>query len=245
MSRILLVLTALCPLLSALAAPADYFGIEVVDEETGRGVPMVELKTTSSATYYTDSSGFVAFYEPGLMNQKVWFSVAAHGYESAPDGFGMRGVSLDTKPEAVSQIKIKRLNIAQRLYRITGQGIYRDTIMLGRKTPIKQPLFNAQVTGQDSILNTIYKGKLYWLPTLPLTGGATPRRLQFFASRADSISARNYRVAASRVTSCRFGFQSCPAAPSSLFARDRNTKKRHASVESIQFVFHPASARFS
>src|SRR5438552_1241063 len=67
-----------------------YFAIEVVDEQTGRGVPMVELTTTSSASYYTDSNGLIAFNEPGLMDRKVWFGVASHGYEFAPDGFGIR-----------------------------------------------------------------------------------------------------------------------------------------------------------
>ena len=50
-------------------SPSPYFAIHVVDAETGRGVPMVELQTTSSVRYYTDSNGLVAFAEPGLMNQ--------------------------------------------------------------------------------------------------------------------------------------------------------------------------------
>jgi hypothetical protein len=35
--------------------------IEVVDRQTGRGVPMVELQTTSGARYYTDSAGLQRF----------------------------------------------------------------------------------------------------------------------------------------------------------------------------------------
>src|SRR3954464_12570882 len=116
--------------------PGRYFAIEVVDEQTGRGVPMVELQTTSSARYYTDSNGLVAFDEPGLMDKKVFFGVSAHGYEFPPDGFGIRGVVLETKPGGGAQLKIRRINIAERLYRITGQGIYRDTVLLGRKPPI-------------------------------------------------------------------------------------------------------------
>jgi hypothetical protein len=139
-----------------------WFGIEVVDEQTSRGVPMVELQTTSGIRFYTDSSGLVAFYEPGLMNQKVWFGISAHGYEFAPDGFGLRGASLLTKPGAIETLRIKRINIAERLYRITGEGIYRDTVLLGRKPPIAEPLLNALVTGQDGILNAFYRGKLYW-----------------------------------------------------------------------------------
>jgi hypothetical protein len=144
------------------AAPSDYFAIQVVDEATGRGVPMVELQTTSAVTYETDSNGLVAFFEPGLMNQKVFFSVASHGYESPKDGFGIAGVVLETKPGASATIKLKRINIAERLYRITGAGIYRDTVLLGKKPPIDQPLLNAQVTGQDGTLNVIFNNKLYW-----------------------------------------------------------------------------------
>jgi hypothetical protein len=141
---------------------AQPFAIEVVDDQTGRGVPMVELQTTSAIRYYTDSAGVVAFDEPGLMNQKVHFAVSSHGYEFARDGFGIRGIVLETKPGTVAKLKIKRINIAERLYRITGSGIYADTIRLGRKPPIDQPLLNAQITGQDGILNAIYRGKLWW-----------------------------------------------------------------------------------
>jgi hypothetical protein len=143
-------------------APNVYFGIEVVDEETGRGVPMVELQTTSGTRYYTDSNGLVAFYEPGLMGRKVWFGVSSHGYEFHADGFGVRGATLEAGAGKIAQLKIKRLNIAERLYRITGQGIYRDTVLLGRKPPIAEPLLNAQVTGQDGILTAVYRDRLYW-----------------------------------------------------------------------------------
>jgi hypothetical protein len=144
------------------AGPGRYFAIEVVDEQTGRGVPMVELQATSGARYYTDSNGLVAFDEPGLMGKRVFFGVAAHGYEFRPDGFGIRGVALEAKPGGVAKLKVKRINIAERLYRITGQGIYRDTVLLGRKAPIAEPLLNAEVTGQDGILTAVYRGKLYW-----------------------------------------------------------------------------------
>src|SRR2546421_4063610 len=91
--------------------PGRYFAIEVVDEATGRGVPMVELQTTSGVRYYTDSDGLIAFFEPGLMNRKVWFGVSSHGYEFPPDGFGIRGVTLETRPGAIARLKIRRLNI--------------------------------------------------------------------------------------------------------------------------------------
>ncbi|GAC1334942.1 MAG: DUF4185 domain-containing protein [Isosphaeraceae bacterium] len=142
--------------------PNGYFAIEVIDDQTGRGVPMVELRTTNSVSYMTDSAGLVAFDEPGLMGKNVFFSVSSHGYECPRDGFGIRGVVLETKQGASAKIKIKRINIAERLYRITGQGIYRDSVLLGRKVPIADPLLNAQVMGQDGTLNALYRGKLYW-----------------------------------------------------------------------------------
>src|SRR2546421_9266481 len=95
---------------------AKYFKIQVVDEQTNRGVPLVELTTTSDVSYVTDSNGIVAFYEPGLMGQKVFFYVKSHGYEFPKDGFGYRGLRLDLAEGGSATIKIKRLNIAERLY---------------------------------------------------------------------------------------------------------------------------------
>src|SRR5690348_1106772 len=52
---------------SAQEPASCFFAIQVVDEQTGRGVPLVELQTTSAVSYYTDSNGLIAFDEPGLM----------------------------------------------------------------------------------------------------------------------------------------------------------------------------------
>ena len=147
-----------------LAAPvqSDYFRITVVDEDTGRGVPLVELRTVHNVRYWTDSAGVVAFYEPDLMNHRVFFFVTSHGYQFAKDGFGMRGKALEVAPGGEATLKIKRQNIAQRLYRVTGGGIYRDTLLVGGKAPIEKPLLNADVIGSDSVVNAVYRGKLYW-----------------------------------------------------------------------------------
>ena len=150
--------------LQSMAATNSCFGIEVVDDQTGRGVPLVELETVSHTRYVTDSAGLVAVDDPALLGRKVFFSVKSFGYEFPPDGFGSRGVALDVKAGEVATLKIKRTNIAERLYRVTGEGIYADTLLLGRKPPIKQPLVNAQVTGQDSVQSLVYKGKIrfFW-----------------------------------------------------------------------------------
>lgn len=142
---------------------AQPFGIQVVDESTGRGVPLVELKSVDGQVWVTDSAGRVAFDEPGLMGQPVFFTVQSHGYEYPKDGFGMRGVQL--KPEAGGRatLKVKRLNIAERLYRQTGRGVYRDTVLLGEKPPIAEGLVQARVVGQDSAQVAVYRGKLFWV----------------------------------------------------------------------------------
>lgn len=140
----------------------DYFAIKVIDADTQRGVPLVELKTVNNIRYYTDSGGYIAFHEPGLMDRKVYFHVKSHGYHRNADMFGYRGTSLLTTPGKTATVTIKRDNIAERLYRITGQGVYRDTILLGLKPPIKEGLLNGRVLGQDTVMATVYKDKVYW-----------------------------------------------------------------------------------
>jgi hypothetical protein len=151
-----------CLLLGAGLAGAEPFGIEVVDDATGRGVPLVELQTTDGQVWITDSAGRVAFEEPGLMNTTVFFSVRSHGYEFPKDAFGMAGVRLTPKAGERTTLKIQRLNIAERLYRLTGRGIYRDTVLLGEKPPIAEPLLAGRVSGQDSAQAVVYREKLFW-----------------------------------------------------------------------------------
>ena len=147
----------------AHAAPADYFRINVVDQDTGRGVPLVELKTTSEVKYYTDSNGVVAVGDPEFLGHKVYFSVKSDGYEVPKDAFGYRGQALDVRAGGSAEIKIKRTQIAQRLYRITGAGIYADSVLTGAPVPIQKPLLNGLVTGQDTVEAVPYGSKLFWL----------------------------------------------------------------------------------
>jgi hypothetical protein len=168
-----LALTALASL-ATLAPAADYFAIHVVDEATGRGVPLVELKTTHNIRYFTDNNGYVAFDEPGLLRQRVFFSVSSPGYEFPKDGFGLTGVALDVKPGGRATLKVKRRNLAERLYRVTGGGLYRDSVLLGEPVPVREPLLNGQVLGQDSVQPIVHRDRLYWFwgdtsrPSYPL-----------------------------------------------------------------------------
>jgi hypothetical protein len=165
------------------AKPSDYFSIHIVDDQTGRGVPLVQLQTTNKVRYYTDSNGYVAFDEPGLMNQDIYFAIASWGYQGPDFAFGNKGAVLRTVPGNVSEIKIHRLNIAERMYRLTGEGIYRDTVLLGRKPPVAEGLLNGKIMGSDTVETAVYRGQMYWFwgdadcPFFPLgnfsTTGAT------------------------------------------------------------------------
>src|SRR5437867_913491 len=82
----------------ALPGTNDYFSILVVDEETGRGVPLVELKTVNHVSYYTDSAGLTAFYEPALMGQTAFFHIKSHGYEFPKGRFRQSGQGHQGQP---------------------------------------------------------------------------------------------------------------------------------------------------
>src|SRR5439155_16047468 len=84
------------------------FKIRVVDAQTGRGVPLVELKTVNNLRYYTDSNGVAAVREPDLMGQTVYFHIKSHGYEYPKDGFGFRGKALAVAEGVSAELKIQR-----------------------------------------------------------------------------------------------------------------------------------------
>ncbi|RYG20997.1 hypothetical protein EON82_19550 [bacterium] len=144
--------------LALLALATPFFKIQVVDAGTGRGVPLVELRTVNNLVFVTDSNGLVAFNEPGLMDRKVYFHVRSHGYELPKDGFGYRGVALTPRAGGSETIRLPRLNIAERIARLTGSGIYRDSHLLGEKAP----KLEERLLGQDTAQAEIYRGRMMW-----------------------------------------------------------------------------------
>ncbi len=173
--------------LTSLAAEREradkYFKITVVEAQNGRGVPLVELRTVDNVRYYTDSNGVVGFFDSGLMGEDVFFYVSSPGYEFPKDGFGKQGKALKAIAGGSAELKVERVNIAQRLYRITGADIYGDSVLVGQPTPLAKPTLNARVVGQDTAFSTVFRGKLFWFwgdtarPSYPLgnfqTTGAT------------------------------------------------------------------------
>lgn len=170
-----------------------YFGIQVVDAETGRGVPLVELETIEHVRFVTDNAGWIAIDESAWMGRDVFFFVRSHGYAFPKDGFGFEGKPLKVRAGDRVRLTIQRRNRAERVARLTGAGLLRDSRLLeGVDAASSAP--RADVVGCDSVLNAIYRDKLFWFwgdtsrPHHPLGGsfhmtgatmrlGSTPRVL--------------------------------------------------------------------
>lgn len=142
---------------------SEYSVIRVVDETTGRGVPLVELELPNKVKYWTDSAGVASLNERSLKDHEVFIKIRSHGYEyphKTPMG---RGTIVKIESNRPKELSIRRTMIAERLYRLTGEGIYRDSIMAGLPIPKKEPVWNGQVLGQDTVSTTIYRDKIFWI----------------------------------------------------------------------------------
>lgn len=156
----LLILSATSLLFATTSAedPLSLCRIEVVEKGSGWPVPLIELRTTHQLRYVTDNAGMIAFDAPELMGQLTWFDVIGHGYEVEKDGFGMKGVRLTPQPGKTVRVEVSRTNIARRIGRLTGGGIFAESQRLGGEREWK----NSGILGCDSIQNAIHRGKLFW-----------------------------------------------------------------------------------
>lgn len=139
--------------------PAPY-RFEVVEQGTGRPVPLVELRTTHHLRFVSDNAGMIAIDAPELMGRATWFDVIGHGYEVTADGLGSRGFRTVIEPGGRSRLAVKRTAIAERVGRLTGVGMLAESRKLGDTTyeSVEQP----GVTGCDTVQNAVHNGKLYW-----------------------------------------------------------------------------------
>lgn len=150
-------------LLTTSTCYATPFWIRVVDDATGRGVPLVQLSTPRDAIrFWTDSNGVAAIDDATLDGHDVTFTVKSHGYEFQQRIQNEPAARVHVEAEHHAELKIHRVNIAERLYRVTGADIYRDSVLAGLPVPIAQPLLNGGVTGQDTNISVPYQGKLFW-----------------------------------------------------------------------------------
>jgi hypothetical protein len=147
----------------AAATSSSYAAVRVVDENTGRGVPLVRLCSTSNVCYWTDSNGVIAIDEPDFLGKRVFFSIESEGYSYQQKSFGTPGTTIDVEPGKVATLKIQRLNLAERLYRVTGEGIYHDSELAGLPVPPGQETLADETTGMDSVMYAVYRGQIFWL----------------------------------------------------------------------------------
>lgn len=152
------VLLGLLATLCATAFSIEPYRIEVLEKGSGWPVPLVELRTTNDVRFVTDNAGVVAFDLPEVMGRETWFGVFGHGYEVAPDGFGMRGFRLTPQPGKTLKVEVTRKTIAKRLGRLTGAGLFAESQKTGHDLDWRE----SGVVGSDSVQNAVYRGKLFW-----------------------------------------------------------------------------------
>lgn len=139
-----------------LPLPSEIFGLRIVDKVSKRGVPLVRVVNAEGEEFWSDNQGFVAFDDTTLIGKNLNLKLSSDGYESSE-------ASLTASKGQVETLEITRRNIAERLYRSTGAGSYRDSVLLGFKTPVAKPHVDGLVSGQDTLNAIIYKSKIFWI----------------------------------------------------------------------------------
>ncbi|GAA5116484.1 hypothetical protein JIN84_18910 [Luteolibacter yonseiensis] len=175
--------SALFIILSCTAFAAEPCRIEIVDKQNGWPVPLVELRSVHDTIHVSDNLGLIAIDEPELLNQEVYFAVRGHGYGVPKDGFGYQGVRTTLKSGGKFRIEVERQNLAKRLGRLTGAGLFAE----GEKLGIPPLLPETGVFGCDSVLTAPIGDKIFHLwgdtmiPGYPLgiytsSAATTPRQ---------------------------------------------------------------------
>ncbi|WP_367872037.1 hypothetical protein [Luteolibacter sp. Populi] len=145
--------------LSGVACAAEPCRIEIVDKENGWPVPLVELRTTHDARYVSDNAGLIALEDPEMLGREVFFHVKGHGYGVKKDGFGYEGVRVIPQQGGKLRIEVERRNVAKRLGRLTGSGLFGESVKLGATSPLP----DTGVFGCDSVLMARHGSHLFWL----------------------------------------------------------------------------------
>ncbi|MGM0599912.1 MAG: hypothetical protein ACQETH_08875 [Candidatus Rifleibacteriota bacterium] len=156
-----LLLVAEC--VSAVSAEFQPFVIRITEQDSGKPVPLIELELENRARFISDNQGIISIIAPDLNGRTVRFLVEGHGYNiGKTDFWGQESISCQIKPGKTFSLKIKRKQLAQRLYRITGAGRYNHSILAGltKGIPVKN-LLPGNVIGQDSLIAIPWKDKLW------------------------------------------------------------------------------------
>ncbi|RYD19084.1 MAG: hypothetical protein EOP88_20295 [Verrucomicrobiaceae bacterium] len=172
---------ALLFFISTFAFAVEPCRIEIVDKQNGWPVPLVELRSVHDSLHVSDNLGLVAIDDPDLLDREVYFHVKGHGYGLQKDGFGFEGVRATLKAGGKFRIELERRNLAKRLGRLTGAGLFAE----GQKLGIAPLLPEGGVFGCDTVLTATVGDRIFslWgdtmLPGYPLgiyhsTAATTP-----------------------------------------------------------------------
>ncbi len=147
--------------------PTQRVDVKVLDDVSGVPLPGAVLtRLDKRSVYVSDNKGMVALHEQDRQNLVTQFKVEAPGYQSiASQGINLTPGASEQAIELVPQAE----QVAQRLYRMTGVGLERETHLLGTAapSPTDTKLINADVLGQDGPMATLYTKagsteKVFW-----------------------------------------------------------------------------------
>lgn len=132
--------------------------LEIVERGTDWPVPGVELRTVHGVRLVSDNAGLIAFDLPELLGRETWAEVHGHGYGVKKDGFGYAGVRFVPRAGATVRLEVERTQVARRLGRLTGAGLFAESQKLGEELDWPE----SGVLGCDSVVNARFGGKQYW-----------------------------------------------------------------------------------
>lgn len=162
LSLLAVVLSSLCGPVLAQSDAVRFAEIQVVDNASGRGIPLVTLTTVDDQQWVTDNLGRVVVEDGELLGQQVFFKVTSPGYEVAKDGFGIAGVRLQLAAGSSHVVQIERTQVAERLYRVTGRGRFGHSQRAGKSVAAGEQGIRGQVVGQDSVQTAVFGGRMHW-----------------------------------------------------------------------------------
>lgn len=143
------------------SVPENIFLIKAIDTLTGRGIPLVELEAFNALNYQSDNLGNIAIIEPDLSGKVVRFLVRGNGYRVPQlDFFGERSFTVKIVPGTAVTLQLERTAPAERLYRITGSGRYRDSMIAGIDCSEYNCELSGKVFGLDSAVPAVWQNRL-------------------------------------------------------------------------------------
>jgi len=170
----LLILTGLFIVCATLPAVCDQvttspFVLKFVDAATGRPIPLVEVEAFNGLRQVSDNLGHIAIIEPDMAFNNLRLVIRGNGYRYPKlDLLGERAINPQLLPGDYIQVKLERTVAAERLYRITGAGRYRDSILAGRSEQHTDTWLVGRVIGLDSAIPVVWHRRLFcfWGDTL-------------------------------------------------------------------------------